>query len=240
MPTEQELDNEFHQNLTKLLAKNVLRDIKVIAFKHTPFKLAILRTTSLLRIYFLSNKLLKLLSMNDLLLSMACLRLMLEEVGILGQILSICETSQNNGEIDILLNRASAGFYSGRGNKKEIPIEQKPLRVGNALDESEKYIKAKNPELEGIFQETYDFISEYVHPNGPSRFIFFKQERDLANFLLPSTNSDDRSMILNYGSMILNLYEYFLLKLEKLDMLNKIKDSLEPHEVPLAYFSNQL
>jgi hypothetical protein len=86
------------------------------------------------------------------------------------------------------------------------------------LDEAEKYIGSKDEKMKGIFENTYSFISDFVHPNAPSRFHFMKNYGSKKRVSTSPTTDNDVKMLLNYACMTAALYLLNIQKLLRFDL----------------------
>lgn len=172
------------------------------------YKIGIYLTTSLLKIRLLSSELIDLIDQDKFFSSMGVLRMIFEETVLLTFALTKIEKAKNWDSLDHFITRLSVGRHTGRNEKDTA--DKKPYNIKTALDDAEKYISKNEPQLTGVFESTYTFISDYVHPNAPSRYYFFSIKNEKVHFLLKTKVHDkDKGLVLNYGCMTLKLYELF-------------------------------
>lgn len=212
-PTREELEEKYRQR-AKLLKKNYFRR-QIDLNKDYPFnneiKKDIFLATSILRMQDLTDDLLALVEQRRFLASMAVLRIMFEETIAVTFTVSTLDSlgDSNPQKAQRILDKLNVGIRSGGKYLK-------PYHVSDLQREAEKYVQTLKPSLKGVYEESVDFLSEYVHPNGPGRFEHWQTDKDYLIFKPKAMDSEDAKMILNYGCLVLGLYQYVFSKLKKI------------------------
>jgi hypothetical protein len=148
-----------------------------------------------------------------------------EELMMLTYILFKIEKMKNWSEADKLLIKAGVGRMHGRG-ESSLP-EEYPFRINEMLEKSEKYVGNNFSKLSGVFKDTYSFISDFVHPNAPSRLIFTKIEKGKTLFVYTDkVDGNDLGMVLNYGCMTSELYFLIWRRLKEIKMPINTKNQI--------------
>ncbi len=143
--------------------------------------------------------------------------MLFEEVVLSTFLLTKMEKYKTWKEADKVLIKLSIGRRTGRD--KIQTEDQLPYRIGKVIKKSEKYLEQNIPDLKGSFNKMYTFISDFVHPNAPSRYYFWEYTELTVKFIYRRVvATEDLIMILNYTALILGLYKIFWSKLQKISL----------------------
>lgn len=206
------LSEDLEKNLLLLLDKQVVSDVSQDLMNTPQIKLGIYLTTSGMKTHLLGKEVMKLVNENRFFPAIATLRMMFEEIVLMIFVLSKMENKKDWEEAYYLLTKVNIGRKTRK--QKEIPEQKRPYNVVTALETAEKYLTKKDKKMQGILDETYTVISDYVHPNAPSRYFFWEESGDKIKFVYRKKVGDqDLGMILNYTCMIMKLYNYAWSKL---------------------------
>lgn len=212
------------KELTKDLSKNIkLLGEKVVVKElispkpgfplHPQIKLKVLLTTSILKMRLLSIEILDLTKSNRFFVSMATLRMMVEELIFITFVLSKIEKAKDLETVDNLITKATVGRRT-RSSPGLLPFN-----IMTTLEEAEKYFRKNFKKLVGMLDDIYTFISDYVHPNAPSRYYFFENQENKIKFVYRyKASNQDIGMILNYACMTLEMYTIIWARLEKIKL----------------------
>lgn len=200
----EELTNDFNKALQKLDNQIIIKEVSKSKPNnpwHPRIKLEIFLTTSLLKMKLLGVELSELVNDKKFFSSMAVLRMLFEELILLTFVLSKLSKAKNLKQVDYVVSKVS----TGRKTRKKPGCM--PYNIISTMEEAEKYIGKEFKELVGMFENSYTFISDFVHPNAPSRFYFFKDLGDKIHFVFNYKAEDqDIGMVLNYSCMCLKMY----------------------------------
>lgn len=164
-------------------------------------KLQILLASSMLRMQVLGDELLSIANQNYFLSAMSTLRMMFEELIALTFVLERLSSSLEIEKKIVILDRAITGRRSGSN------VRLKPFNILSMGEGAEKYLELKYPQFKGMYKEIYEFISEYVHPNGPARFHFWSNDPTTIYFKVPPIVPGDINAIFNYGCLTIGMYQ---------------------------------
>lgn len=218
------LSSDLEKNLETLLQKAIINDVSKNLMNDPKIKLGIFITTSGIKTHLFVKEILKLTEENRFFPAIATLRMMFEESILLIFVLSKMEKKKSWADAYYLLTKLNIGRKSRDYHEKEITDDKKPYNIITALKESEKYLKNTDEKLAGMLDDTYTVISDYVHPNAPSRYFFWEESGEKIKFVYRKKVGDqDLGMILNYTSMMLKIYLFSLTKLNdvKLPLTSK-------------------
>lgn len=215
----QKLKNDYAKHIRRLANRKIITQSKIEDIAYISVKIAILLSLSNLKMLLLARETYILAKKNKFFPAIACLRMMFEETAMMGFVLSKCDDTSDRRSLNSFLARITTSRYTHK-NPSKISEDKKPFRIGKMMQIAEKYVCRVNKKLSGIFTTTYSFLSDYVHPNGPSRFYFIKWENDWIKFRKPINNENDIGMILNYCCMTLDLYNYFWIRFKKIRIPN--------------------
>lgn len=211
------LTKDLEKNLSLLLSRQVVNDVSKSLVNTPQVKLGIYLTTSGMKAHLLGKEVIKLVNENRFFPAVATLRMLLEETVLMVFILSKMEKKKDWEEAQYLLTKVNIGRRTR--DSKEIPEDKRPYNVTRALQESEKYLVKKDKKMHGVLDETYTAISDFVHPNAPSRYFFWEEAGDKIKFVYRKKVGDqDLGMILNYACMVLKLYNHSWSKLNDIKL----------------------
>ncbi len=214
--SKSEMRKEFLQLLHDLEKLPIKRTFERVIFSEPATKLGTLIASSTAKVEIINEELLSAILDRKFFTSLSLLRMLFEEVILITFTLSKLEKSKNLENADHILTRIAVGLKT----KLRVDEHIEPYNIHTTLEEAEHYIELKDSKLKGIFEETYTFISEYVHPNAPSRYHFNRTYGSKVRITKVSTTEDDLKMILNYACMALGLYLYVMKPLLKVDISN--------------------
>ncbi len=213
------LTSEINKILKSLEDHLIITSIPKNSVSLPSAKMGILLTTSVLKIKLLGLDLIELVNNHKFLVAMATLRMIFEELVLLIFVLSKLEKLPDWPSTEYVLTRVLVGRHSR--DETDIPPEKKPYNIVTALEEAEKYADKLPGDTKGKFDETYTFISDFVHPNAPTRYYFWQIVGESVTFVYrKEVGRDDLGSILNYTSITLKLYLHIWTKLNEL----KFKD----------------
>ncbi len=177
-------------------------------------RLGVIIATATIKIIGQTEELLAAILEKKFFSSLAILRMIFEEVILITFLLSKLEKAKTLEQANHVLLRISTGTASYAGRDGDIP---KPYNIHATLEEAEKYLSSVDESLKGIFEETYSFISDYVHPNAPSHFYFMRNYGVSKRIISPPTTEKDMKMLLNYACMAVGLFIFSIQKLLAFD-----------------------
>lgn len=179
-------------------------------------KLKILTTTSILKVRAICREISESIKGQNFFTSMALLRILLEQTIFLAFVLSKLSKKKSWQDADYLLTKASIGRRSR--DEKEIADDKKPYNIVTSLEAAEEYISKEEPKLAGVFENTYTYISDFVHPNAPSHFYFWNHTESEIYFEEKiGIAHEDLGMILNHYAMSLKLFNLVTKRLNSID-----------------------
>lgn len=202
------------QKYLKRIGKFYVRRKLVLKRAHPfdlPTKLQILLSSSMIKTQFLAEDLEANIEQKRFFGAMASIRMMLEELMVLTFVLRKLNKISEVKKINELLNKVTLG-------RRTANPQVKPFNILTVGEDAEKYLKETYPKLAGMYEEIYDFISEYVHPNGPSRHHFWYKDDEVIYIRKPAFTSDDANELYNYGCMVLGAYEIIHGQLKKVKL----------------------
>ncbi|MEO6077366.1 MAG: hypothetical protein ABIP54_01095 [Candidatus Andersenbacteria bacterium] len=204
---------EYKKDLKKVSKLYARR--KLLRATDYPFnvsvKLQILLTSSFLKLECLGTDLLEIVKQERFFVSMAILRMMFEELIALTFVLWKLQQIDSREDAEKVLEKATIGRRTAKPALPSFNI----MTMGKGAEE---YITNNYPQLAGMYNDTYEFLSEYVHPNGPSRHHFWERDENAIYFKQPPFAGEDKDMILNYGCMTLNMYALIYTSLRKVKL----------------------
>lgn len=165
-----------------------------------PIKQQILLTSSMLRMQVLGEEFLMITNQNQFLSAMGTLRMMFEELIALTFVLEKLSSPLSIKQKEKVLDKAIVGIKSGK------KVQVTPFNILTMGNGAEKYLEKTYPQLAGMYNEMYEFISEYVHPNGPARFHFWTNDAVAIYFKIPPMTLDDTNLLFNHGCLALDMY----------------------------------
>lgn len=201
-----------------------LEQLEKLDFKRTFLKedftlpqtqLEIIIATSITKVKIQTEELLASILDRKFFSSLSILRMVSEEVILITFILSKMKKTKSLENASHVLFKVSVGTSSYSGEKGDVP---KPYNINTTLVEAENYLKSLDNGLCGIFEDSYSFISDLVHPNAPSRFHYLRNYGNKKRVISPQTTDDDVRMLLNYACMVLGLYTFSIKQLMEIDI----------------------
>jgi hypothetical protein len=147
---------------------------------------------------------------------LSIMRMIFEETILNTFTLSKLSKAKKIEEVNHILLRISVG----KKTKLKSHDEMNPYNIITTLEEAEKYISLQDTNLKGIFNESYTFISDQVHPNAPSRYYFMKRYADKVRITYNPPTKDDIKMLLNHSCMAVGLFLFIIKRLIKMDLRN--------------------
>lgn len=200
------LSSDFNKSILEMDSFDVIKDVHKSRVREPHIKYGLFLTTSALKTKLLSKEILSLTKENRFFPAIATLRMFFEELILVIFVLSRMEKQTSWNSADGFLTKLNIGRMTGRN--KNVPAELLPFRIGKALKETEKYVGKNFPKFPGKFRKIYTFISDYVHPNAPTRYHFWKVTEDKLNLVYHDrVGEQDLGMVLNYAVMILKFYK---------------------------------
>ncbi len=216
------LTTDLENNLENLLQKQIIIDVSKNLVREPKIKLGIFLTTSGMKTHLLGKEINQLIHENRFFPAVATLRMMFEEVVLLIFVLSKMKKKKSWEDAYYLLTKLNIGRRIRDVEDKDIPDNQKPYNIISALDEAEKYLSSVDSNLSETLSRTYTVISDYVHPNAPSRYFFWEESGEKIKFVYRMKVSEqDLGMILNYTCMTVKLFIYSWTKLNEIKMPSK-------------------
>lgn len=208
-----DIENSFRKSLKELGSLYILKRLsleKAHPFK-LPIKLQILLSSSMFKIQTHSEDLIAQIEQERFFSAIASIRMMLEEAMVITFALSELDKLSDEDKLDDFFNKLTIG-------RKTQDPKVAPYNINTVGETAEKFLKEKYPKLAGLYRDTYDYLSEYVHPNGPSRHYFWKRDGKTIHFRKPPFTTTDAVELYTYGCMTLDIYQLIYKQIKKLKL----------------------